>query len=193
MSFTFQTDTNNKAGAVRQNPGGTGFHVTSVLYGKDGVTPSRVRLKKRYNPSHEGSAYIMKPQEEKIFVDNHEFNEGTASWGLSFIEFNRPPSSVLERLKIKVVMSDTPGNFDMITGGHEVTFSKVFDLSELDEVDKGLVIPHHTLSDNGSNILLIGKPFNIPLGKYMQVTLISTYEKSDLHIKGFNIIEEGWF
>lgn len=39
MSFTFPTDTNNKAGAVRQNDGGTGFHVPSVIYGSDGVTP----------------------------------------------------------------------------------------------------------------------------------------------------------
>lgn len=39
MAFTFPTDSNNKAGAVRQNPGGTGFHVPTVLYDKDGVTP----------------------------------------------------------------------------------------------------------------------------------------------------------
>lgn len=39
MAFTFPTDTNNKAGAVRQNPGGTGFHVPTVIYDKDGVTP----------------------------------------------------------------------------------------------------------------------------------------------------------
>ena len=195
MAFTFPVDTNSKAGAVRQNPVGEGFHLPSVLYGADGVSPSKVRIKNNYNPAvNLGSAYVLAKNEEKVFVANHEFKQGTASWGLGFTEYNRPSSEVLSYLKIKVVMSDTPDLFNVSTGGHEVTFSKTFDLSMLDEVDKGLIIPQTTDATSGSNILLIGKPFNMPLGKYMKVSLINTYVGgASFYIKGFNVIEEGWY
>ena len=194
MSFTFPTDSNNKAGAVRLNPGGTGFHVPSVLYSEDGVTPSRVRKTTVYNPTGiAGSAYILEPGEEKIFVENHEFSEGTGSWGVSFAEYNQNSDVVLRNVKIKIVMSNTSNGFNLISGSHDVTFSKTFTLSELDEVDKGLLIPSVNLDSAGSNVLLFGKPYNVPLGKFIQVTIISNSPNPTYYIKGFRLTEMGWF
>jgi hypothetical protein len=39
MPFTFPKDTNNKAGAVKENTSGNGFHVPVVVYDRDGTTP----------------------------------------------------------------------------------------------------------------------------------------------------------
>lgn len=194
MAFTFPVDTNSKAGAVRENPSNEGFHTPAVLYGANGVTPSTVKkVKKVYGPTG-GIGYghtIAGAQEFKI-LENHEFDAGTGSWGLNFMEVNRTDSN-MQRVKIRVTMHDTLNPTGLPNhGGQDYSFMKTIEISSVDEIDKALGI----LSDASTgrlNVLLGGKPFNVPTGKYLTVSIINTYEATDIMIKGFTLTEYGWF
>lgn len=71
MSFTFPTDSNKKAGAVRLNPGGTGFHVPVVLYDEDGVTPIKAHGKRKVYEKRTG---ILNAQtSEKVYETKRPF------------------------------------------------------------------------------------------------------------------------
>lgn len=67
MAFTFPTDSNNKAGAVRENPGGTGFHNPVILYDTDGVTPLGLNIGKA--SSTRDRAETLASQAEYVVMD----------------------------------------------------------------------------------------------------------------------------
>lgn len=192
MAFTFPVDTNSKAGAVRQNPVGEGFHLPTVLYGADGVSTSKTKkVTNKYLGSGQGSTVPIVAGAEIVLYNDHEFDKGTGSWGLNLIETNRPSSEILTNLKIKIVMSNTLGGYSPISGNDDVVFHAEMFLSSVDEVNKALMIEKTT--GGATNIIIAGKPFNTPLAKYLKVSVINTHVSATQQIKGVALTEFGWF
>ena len=191
MAFTFPVDTNSKAGAVRQNPIGTGFHVPTILYGADGVTPAKIKKNTPYTPSTGvATNFQITPGTELVIISNHEFDGGTGSWLLTMQEVLRPNTENLTYLKVKVSISNAQDAYNPVSGTHDTLFSRTFSLSELDEVDKVLFIPEGT---SVGNMLITGKPFNVPLGRYMRVSIINDHPAATIGVKGVNVVESGWY
>lgn len=148
MTFTFPTDTNNKAGAVRKNQGGTGFHVPNVIYGADGITPiSHITLNgginalgiKEYNKFGDDSflvkeVLVVGQNERKIVLDTDRSTvidvlEFSSNGINTFIEIRDKKSDETYSL----VNNDGSGTTNLMPSSIAKTGSGIYDVLVYDE------------------------------------------------------------
>jgi hypothetical protein len=183
---TLNTDAQNRLTSAKYE---NGKWITDVQ-----ITGNKVKRITKFALDPDGNSTIPAGQ-EVVIIDNHEVTDNIGSWALNFIEYNRPSINVTTQMKIKVIFSDTPSGFDVNNVVNRIAFAKVFDVSYEDVIDKALLVPFHgilTAEDYGSNIMLAGKPYNYPLGKYMKVSLINNNATAAFLFRNVNLVEEGW-
>ena len=135
----------------------------------------------------------LDPQTEYVFATDFEFSGRTTAWALYMYEMLRPTNN-LENGNVEVVIefSDTKGNYSSEVGGRLI-FSQAVTLSQSDEVGKGLLVLPSTTSTQGSNIILAGEYFNVPIAKYMRITIKNNLPLQAIRFLPLSIVEEGNF
>lgn len=135
----------------------------------------------------------IEPQESYVLVSDFQFNENVTAWALYAYERNRPTSNIVNGVvEFVIEYSDTKGDYGSLPGGR-LLFKQAVTLSQDDERGKGLVVLPSNDSSQGSNIVLAGEYFNVPIGKYMRITIKNNMVEPAIRFLPITIVQEGNF
>lgn len=135
----------------------------------------------------------IEPQTSYVVVSDFQFNKNVTAWALYAYERNRPTSNIVNGMvEFVIEYSDTAGNYDTAPGGR-VLFKQAVTLSQDDERGKGLVVLPSSDSTQGSNIILAGEYFNVPIGSFMRITIKNNLPEQAIRFLPITIVQEGNF
>lgn len=130
---------------------------------------------------------------EKIILDNYEFGDNVTAWALYGYENSRPLNHLNNgHLQLLIEFSNTSNNFNAETGG-AIVFKKYLDFSVDDSFNNGLMLISSATATSGTNIIVANKSFNVPIAKYMRLTIINTTSTVAFKFLPFCLVEEGNF
>ena len=135
----------------------------------------------------------IEAQTSYVLVSDFQFNENVTAWALYTYERNRPTSNLTNGLvEFVIEYSDTKGNYDTLPGGR-VLFKQAVALSQDDERGKGLAVLPSSDSTQGSSIILAGEYFNVPIGRFMRITIKNNLPEQAIRFLPITIVQEGNF
>lgn len=131
---------------------------------------------------------------QTVILNNYELTDNVTAWGLYGFEITRPIAHLLEgQLQLLVEYSNVSGDFGSAQGSGKTVFRKYINFSNADEMDKGLAIISDPSATAGTNIMVTGKNFNIPMARFMRLTLINKTSTVAFRFLPFSLVEEGNF
>lgn len=131
---------------------------------------------------------------QTVILNNYELTDNVTAWGLYGFEITRPIAHLLQgQLQLLVEYSNVSGDFTTAQGGGKTVFRKVVDFASADEADKGLALISDSSAASGTNMIVTGKWFNIPMARYMRLTLINKTTTVGFRFLPFSLVEEGNF
>lgn len=140
------------------------------------------------------NGFVLTSGQSSQIVVAREMRDNVTAWALHLIEINRPSTehstSGIVTATIEYATDST--GFSNEIGGLDVFNQKVV-FSNIEEFDKGLAIPCDNDETHGTNLILSGRYFNIPMAKFLRVTLTNNHPSASVRFLPPVIIEEGNF
>lgn len=172
--------------------------ITTLRQGKRGlnvrgeVTLNESKLHRRLVLG--SSEQLIAPQEELVLRGNHAFDDNVTSWAIYGIETNRPMSDLLgNNMQLIIEYSTESNGFNEGRPGGNSVFRAVIPFSEVDTFDQGLLSATDPNVERRTNIIIQGRYFNVPMAKYMRISLKNNLTGPSIRFLPFIMIEEGNF